>query len=75
MDLALDPQFDTNGYIYIVYSRNGATGPKSTDAVNTYRISRFTVSYLRPPPNPVRPHFNIHCELFTPLYFALPSMS
>ena len=48
MDLVLDPQFATNGYIYIVYSRNGATGPKSTDAVNTYRISRFTVSFSSP---------------------------
>jgi len=48
MDLALDPQFATNGYIYIVFSRNGVAGPKSTDAVNTYRISRFTVSLSFP---------------------------
>ncbi len=27
-----------------MYSRNGAAGPKPTDAVNTFRISRFTHS-------------------------------
>ena len=29
-------------FIYIAYSRNSVAGPKATDAVSTFRISRFT---------------------------------
>ncbi len=36
------PTTTTIDYIYIAYARNAASGPKSTDPTNTYRISRFT---------------------------------
>ncbi len=41
MDVALDPDFAQNNYIYAFYCRNGQTGPNGA-AKNRCRVSRFT---------------------------------
>lgn len=41
MDVVLDPEFRTNGYLYVYYCRNGAEGPNGAAALSC-RVSRFT---------------------------------